>query len=163
MPTVKAVTSAHARLVDLLDQLEPDGMDAEECVAVIALLTKGSEAVSTVAKSTVELLKLRLADLAPPTVRGKPAAQSIGGHTVRSSEGSPKYSEWDSEALVRAVLDSRRIDLETMEVLDETPADKLMHVWGMTGSGARLTALKERGLRVGDFCTVTRDTKVEVI
>lgn len=161
--TVEDVTVACAQLADVLDQLAPDMMSAEDCVRVISLLTKGPQAVTTVAKSTKDLLDLRLLDLAPPTVKGRAAAQSIAGHTVRASEGSPKYSDWQTEDLIRAVLDSRLIDLETMEVVDESPADKLMHVFSLSGSNARLTALKERGLRVGAFCTVTRAPKVEVI
>lgn len=156
--TVIAVTAACKVLVDLLDRLAPDAMSAEECVAVVALLTKGPEAITTVAKSTKELLELRLADLIPAQT-----AVPVGGYTVRSKPGSPTYRNWDSERLLMDVLDSRRFDPGTGELIEESPTDKLMHVFGLSGSAARKTALKERGINPADYAEVQRADKVEVI
>lgn len=159
MDTVSTVVGALASaLATALDDIKADDLDAEECVRVIAVLTKDQYAITKVVKDVVGLLELRLAQLVPPKY-----ALPIAGHTVRHKPGAPKRSEWNNEDLLRAVLDSRRIDLETMEVLHETPADKLMHVFGLSGSSARLGALKERGLRPDDFCKVTREDRVEVL
>jgi hypothetical protein len=105
MGVVDDVRVAAAALVDLVDLLKPDDLDADDCVNVIATLTKGPQAVTTVVKDSVGLLELRLAQLVPPKY-----AMPIAGHTVRHKPGSPKRSEWQSEDLLRAVLDSRRFD-----------------------------------------------------
>lgn len=152
------VDAAVTALANELDLLKPDDLDAEACVAVIAALTKGPAALTKVIKDTVGLLELRLAQLVPPKY-----ALPIGGHTVRHKPGSPKRSEWQSDDLLRAVLDSRRFDPGTGELIDESPADKLMHVFGLSGSSAKITALKERGLNADEFCKVTREDRVEVV
>lgn len=152
------VTSAVAALVELLDGIKPDDLDAEQCVRVIACLSKGPESLASIAKNTVGLLELRLAQLIPPKY-----AMPVAGHTVRHKPGSPKRTAWQSDDLVRAVLDSRRFDPGTGALIEETPADKLMHVFGLTGSSAKITALKERGLNADEFCTVTREDRVEVV
>lgn len=158
MTSVDDVGTAAAALVDLVDLLKPDDMTADECVRVIAVLTKGSQAVTTVVKDAVGLLEIRLAQLVPPKY-----ALPIAGHTVRHKSGSPKRTEWQSDDLLRAVLDSRRFDPGTGELIEETPAEKLMHVFGLSGGSAKITALKERGLKADDFCTVTRQDRVEVV
>lgn len=159
MDTVSTVVSALAdALVNALDEIKPDDLDAEQCVRVIAELTKGPQSVVSIAKSTVGLLELRLAQLVPPKY-----ALPIAGHTVRHKPGSPKRSEWQNEDLLRAVLDSRRFDPATGAMVEETPADKLMHVFGLSGSSAKITALKERGLNANEFCKVTREDRVEVV
>lgn len=53
-------------------------------------------------------------------------------------------TDWDTDDLLRYVLDSRIVDPLTGEVRDETPVDKLLHVWNL--GKPRTTALKARGL-----------------
>lgn len=66
----------------------------------------------------------------------------------------PKMSNraWDSEALLRDVLDTRSVDPETGEVKDETPIDKVKAVWPLAGYNARWGAIKERGLDPTEYC-----------
>lgn len=59
-------------------------------------------------------------------------------------------SKWDRDALVRDVKDSRLVDATTGEVKDESPLDKIMHVWNL--GAPRTTALKDRGLAADDYC-----------
>lgn len=63
-----------------------------------------------------------------------------------------KRTQWDNDSLRRIVLDSRIVDTETGEVKDETPVDKLLHVWNL--GPPRTTALKARGIDPDEFCTV---------
>lgn len=63
---------------------------------------------------------------------------------------------WDIDGLVRDVLDSRLVDRTTGEVYDETPVDKLRHVWRLDGSSVRIQALRERGLADDEYCTIER-------
>lgn len=59
-------------------------------------------------------------------------------------------TKWDREALLRDVLDTKLIDPETGEVKDESPLDKVRHVWLL--GAPRTTALDARGLRADDYC-----------
>lgn len=58
---------------------------------------------------------------------------------------------WDHDALLRAVLDSRLVDTETGEIADETPLDKVRHVWNL--GAPRTTALRDRGIDPDEFAT----------
>lgn len=60
--------------------------------------------------------------------------------------------QWDGEALRSAVLDSRLVDPETGEVADESPLDKILHVWNL--GAPRVTALRARGIDPDEFCRV---------
>jgi hypothetical protein len=57
----------------------------------------------------------------------------------------------DNAALLRAVLDSRIVDKTTGEVKEETPVDRITHVWLLAARDARKTALRERGLDQDEF------------
>lgn len=61
---------------------------------------------------------------------------------------------WDHDALVRAVLDSRRADPDTGEIRDETPVSKIRAVWPLAGSDARRSELRARRIDPDDYCTV---------
>ena len=63
-------------------------------------------------------------------------------------------TQWDTESLRRIVLDSRIVDEATGEVKDETPVDKLLHVWNLPAP--RTTALKARGIDPDEFCSTER-------
>lgn len=68
---------------------------------------------------------------------------------------------WDSEALLRTVLDSRLVDPLTGEIKDETPLDKVLHVWRL--DAPRVTALQNRGIDADEFCeTERRGWKLEI-
>lgn len=65
-------------------------------------------------------------------------------------------TKWDKDDLLRAVLDSRIADKSTGEVKDETPLDRVMHVWNLPAP--RVTALRERGIDADEYChTETRE------
>lgn len=60
-----------------------------------------------------------------------------------------RYTQWDTEQLLPHVLDTRRIDESTGEIKDETPLDKVLHVWNL--GAPRVTALRERGLDPDEY------------
>jgi hypothetical protein len=60
--------------------------------------------------------------------------------------------QWDTDALRAAVLDSRLVDPETGEVADESPLDRVLHVWNL--GAPRLTALRARSIDPDLFCKV---------
>jgi hypothetical protein len=57
----------------------------------------------------------------------------------------------DNEALLRAVLDSRLVNTDTGEVIEETPVDRIKHVYPLSARDARKTALEKRGLDISEF------------
>lgn len=59
-------------------------------------------------------------------------------------------TQWDRDDLLRAVLDTRIVDKDTGEVLDETPLQKVLQVWNL--GAPRVTALRQRGLDADEFC-----------
>lgn len=59
-------------------------------------------------------------------------------------------TKWDTEDLVRAVLDTRIVNTETGEIADETPLDKVLRVWNL--GAPRVTVLRDRGLDPDEFC-----------
>lgn len=61
------------------------------------------------------------------------------------------YRNWQTEDLLRAVLDSRRVDKETGEVLEETAEDRIRAVYPLAGGSARRTELRARGIDPDEF------------
>lgn len=71
------------------------------------------------------------------------------------------YERWDKDGLRRAVLDSRLFDRTTGEFVDETPVEKVLHIWNL--GVPRKTALTERGLNPDEFCeSEFRGWKIDV-
>lgn len=64
--------------------------------------------------------------------------------------GKRDRKQWDRDALLSAVLDSRLVDTETGEVADETPLQKVLACWNLPAP--RTTALKARGIDADQFC-----------
>jgi len=59
-------------------------------------------------------------------------------------------TQWDTDDLLRAVLDSRIVDEETGEIREETQLERVLHVFNLPAP--RLTALKARGIDADQFC-----------
>lgn len=134
-----------ARWADELDRLELAGIDPQQRTAwAVELLG-------------MRRLLARLRDLADDLE--SLIARSLGEHETVEVDGrvwararDVRRRHWDIDGLVRAVLDSRLVDRSTGEVVDETPADKLRHVWRLDGSSVRLGALRARGIDDDEFC-----------
>lgn len=67
-------------------------------------------------------------------------------------ERSKKKSrtQWDKDDLFRAVQDSRLFNPHTGELKEETPVEKLLHVYNLPAP--RLTALRDRGIDPDQYC-----------
>ena len=70
---------------------------------------------------------------------------TLHGHTYEKS-GRWRRTGWDIEQLLPTVLDTRRFDKTTGELIEETDLQKVLHVWSL--GGPRTTALRERGFAV---------------
>ena len=74
----------------------------------------------------------------------------VEGGLVVESKRRKDRTQWDREALVRDVLDSRLVDTATGEVVDESPLDKVLAVWNL--GAPRLMVLRDRGLDPDEYC-----------
>ena len=69
------------------------------------------------------------------------------------SKPPPSRTGWRKEELLEAVLDSRLVDPDTGAIADESPLERVLHVWNL--GEPRSTALAKRGLNGDEFCHVT--------
>lgn len=92
--------------------------------------------------------------LAQASYEAVPPGRTVTIHSGRSFRRTGKKSrkDWKTDDLLRAVLDSRRFDRGTGELVEETPMEKLLTVWNL--GAPRVTALEERGIEPDDFCEV---------
>lgn len=91
------------------------------------------------------------AELAKLVPYGGCMVEGVGRLRVRTKKSR---TQWDKDALRSAVLDSRLIDTDTGEVADESPLDKVLHVFPL--GVPRSTALEARTPKIDqdEFCTV---------
>ena len=90
----------------------------------------------------------------------KMGAKSVmvdGVEWVRSQP--PDRRAWNHDGLLEAVLDSRLVDSQTGEVVEETPLERVRSVWPLPGYNARLTVLRERGIDPDLYATVSWDNR----
>lgn len=59
-------------------------------------------------------------------------------------------TKWDTESLLQHVLRSGRLDVETGEMVEESPLSKVLEVWNL--GAPRTTKLKERNIQADEFC-----------
>lgn len=72
------------------------------------------------------------------------------GDVILHRSRRTKRTQWDTDDLLRAVLDTKAVDKETGEVVEETPLQKVLAVWRLPDP--RITVLRERGLDPDDYC-----------
>ena len=75
---------------------------------------------------------------------------TIEGVATFEKRAKKARTAWDTEDLLRAVLDTRLVDTETGELIEETPLDKVLKVWNL--GSPRVTVLRDRGLQADEFC-----------
>jgi len=109
------------------------------------LVARYQEIATAIAELEKERGELETAIAAAMGDSEETAVEGIGLVQV---ERPVRRSAWKSDDLRRVVLDSRRVD-ENGEAVDETPVDKLLHVWSL--GAPRLTALREREIDPDDY------------
>lgn len=88
------------------------------------------------------------ADLTNRLAEAMPFRMTIPGLGVVERHKKKARTAWEKDDLLRAVLDSRIVD-EDGVVKDETPLDRVLHVWNL--GAPRTTALRARRLDPDDF------------
>ena len=79
-----------------------------------------------------------------------PTGKMLLGGRMRMRYYNKSRRNWDSEALLRTVLDTRVVNEETGEI--EATLDVIRKVWGLAGYQARTGALKALGIDPSEFC-----------
>lgn len=116
----------------------------ERCYDVLALIAAARTRIQAIADDLEEAICKTIPHGETILIHGRP-------HRVSRDR---KYRGWQNDDLLRAVLDSRRVDKTTGEIADETPVDKIRDVWPLAGYHARLKGLRERGVQVDEYCQV---------
>lgn len=132
--------AAQAESLVLDDPVTDDNLPG--ALGILDVLTVTAQIVA----ATKKLLATQVGNRLGPdkaVIDGKP----------RKRHADMSRTDWDHEALLRCVLDSRRIDTDTGEVLDETPTDKLAHVYGLRGYQAKVGVLRDRGIDPDEFAS----------
>lgn len=76
----------------------------------------------------------------------------VAGKTVKRHRRQPRARNWQSDDLLRLVLDTRVVDPETGEI--ESQVDALKKVYGLRGYQAKLRELEKRGIQVDEWCEI---------
>lgn len=134
-----------ADLEDALKMLDPadvDLTDAMDCRSILITTAMGLGQV-----------KERLEDLIGDAMGSYRVV--VGGHGQIERHKKKSRRNWQSDDLLRMVLDTRRVNSDTGEI--ESDVDKIKHVYPLAGYNARVGALKERGIDPDEWCeTETR-------
>lgn len=138
----RALVAADQALGDALAQIESASLD--ELLGALDLIKGLRKSVATVGSDVEHRAGVVMGD----------KRVTVNGVEWERSK-SPRRSQWQTDDLKRAVLDTRLVDNEGV-IADESPLDKVLHVWNL--GAPRLTALKERGIDADEFCSVSWDS-----
>lgn len=138
------MTTTDPTTADLL-RIQADHLDtitgedtAEGTARTVAALTH----LLAIGRAKLDDLKTALHDQLPDDETL--VVDGVGGFTRSWTSDS---TSWDNDALRRWILDSRLVDKETGEVIDETPLDKILACYTFPASRApSVSALKKRGI-----------------
>lgn len=134
---IHSLESADQSLIEMDD----DPIDIAQLARIRALAAEAKRSLSVL----TELLDTALGDACG---QYETVIEGIG--VIRRHKRKSR-TKWDSPDLLRTVLDSRLVDKTTGEVKDESPLDRVLHVWNI--GAPRATALKERGIQIDEYCT----------
>lgn len=129
--------------VNLLDVDKIAMLPLDDALTAWAALEEAGRVLAEVRAAVTHLIAeaMRAADVKQHTVEHL-------GTVIR--HGKRNRTKWDADDLLRDVLDTRLVDETTGEVADETPLDKVRHVWNL--GAPRVTALRARGLDPDQYC-----------
>lgn len=131
------------RMLERIDLSGPFDMEDAACAYLILVGVA----------QTAALVRDDLADMIAHGMQGK--RDTIAGVTFERHAKVPRRTDWDHEGLLRLVVDSRVVDEQTGEIA--SALDVLKKVYPLKGYNARVTALRDLGIDVDEFC-VTEST-----
>lgn len=132
-------------LTELVIDLDADSRDLgdeelEPCLIAYAALEEARRNLAIVS-----------GDLEQKLAKAMPRQLMVEGVGTFERHKRTKRTQWDREALVSAVLDSRLFDRHTGELIEESPLDKVRAVWLL--GAPRITALRDREIDAEQFCS----------
>lgn len=140
--TADEIVAAIEAAVTDLGTLVAGGLPEEDLDTLIGLWSR--------VEDTRRALTITAEDLADLIGRTMPEKRHTAPGVTVERHRKTSRTEWDRDALLSAVLDSRLVDTTTGEVTDETPLDRVTHVWHL--GAPRVTALRARGIDPDEFC-----------
>lgn len=140
----------HAELEQIIVEVE-EALPTELDVADVAQWHDTQQMIVGYAKRLSDAAGLIGVVCAEAVPREKGATIVSEGRTFKRT-GTPTRKGWQTDDLLRAVLDSRLFAPGTGELVDETPVEKILAVWNL--GAPRVTALKARGIDPDEFATV---------
>ena len=141
----------------------PEALAATEVEALIAQQAAYRQ-LGVVLRDAAKRVDAEVARKLPPPPPGGRAATTttvVGSVEVKTKRGTPTYSGWQNDDLLRAVLDSRPKPDEHGEIPDETPLDKVRACYSLSGSNVRVAVLRDRGIEPDEYAQVAWAPKVE--
>lgn len=142
--------TAHAAVMvvhDAVNNIDLDAIEAlpePEALACWSILEDANRVLQQVRSELTRRVAVKMEDR-------QVVVDNVGTFVRHIKKDRRKY---DTDSLVRVVLDSRLVDEATGEITDETPLDKVRHVWNL--GSPRVTALRARGIDVDEFCESER-------
>ncbi len=120
-----------------LDGLEPSDLDWTDSLVCRDVLNGVNQTLRQVRERLDNLL-----------------AENMGTYQRDNVKRHRKVSRrnWEHDALLRMVVDSRIVDGETGEV--ESEVDTIKNVYGCKGYNASIRELERRGIQVDEYCQV---------
>lgn len=139
-----------------------DSIEALDVDAICALPIETQLVCVAILEEANRTLGVVRALLTPRVAKAMPDKQmTVSGAGTFEVHRKKSRTQWDKDDLLRAVLDSRIVNPNTGEVKEETPIEKVLHVWNL--GAPRTTALRERGLSADEFChTELGDLSIEI-
>lgn len=117
--------------------------------------TEGTLDADLIALAMLEEARRNLAiictDLTNRLAQSMPKQVVVEGVGVFERRKKKSRTQWEKDALLSAVLDSRMFDRHTGELIDETPLEKVLATFNLPAP--RVTVLRERGIDADQFCT----------
>jgi len=139
-------SDAFFEIAQVLDRLDPMPASLSDPAVAVRLYQQAAAIVSA-----ASILRDTLATRAGELLGGYKTVVD-GKLVVRHRRRT--YRNWQSDDLYRAVLDSRKIDKTTGEIVDETPLEKIVAVYGTGGYRASRGELRARGIDADEYADV---------
>lgn len=129
---------------ELLKAIEDEHVDLDQGLVCWNIIEESRKALAVAG----EVLAARMAEAMPDK------QHTIMGVGTFEKHRKTSRTKWDVEDLRRAVLDTRRVNPNSGEVVEETPLEKVLEVWNL--GVPRITAVRGRGLDPDEFCRVEK-------
>lgn len=129
--------------------------DLEDAICALQTMTEVAKWAATYRDDLADRIARSAPDDRERDDRGKPQGTqrfTAGGSVWEVHRKAPRRTNWDSDGLLRLVVDSRVRNEQTGEI--ESTLDVIKKVYPLAGYNARVTALKKLNINPDEFSSV---------